>query len=70
MFYEEFTVGSWSLLIPFLVMVGALYALGAEYIETHMITFFPEVGMDAITPKEVGRLRLVWPEKEVTRKAA
>ncbi len=68
MFYEEFTVGSWSLLIPFLALVGALYALGAEYIETHMLSFFPEVGTEAITAKEVARLRLVM--REEIKKAA
>lgn len=70
MFYEEFTVGIWSHIIPFLVMVGVLYAMGTEYIETHMLAFFPEVGTDAITEKEVARLRLVWPEKVELKKAA
>jgi hypothetical protein len=70
MFFEEFTIGAWSYLVPFLVMVGVLYAVGTEYIETHMITFFPEVGTGAITEKEAARIRLVWPEKEVFKKAA
>lgn len=70
MFYEEFTVGIWSHVIPFLVMVGVLYALGAEYIETHMINFFPEVGTEAITEREAPKLRMVWPEKEELKKVA
>jgi hypothetical protein len=71
MFYPEFTIDAWLVAgVLVSVFVGVLYATGADYIEKHMITFYPEVGIDAVTEKELPKLRLVWPMKEVTRKAA
>lgn len=61
-----------------LVMAAALgcYLLGAKYIDRHMITFFPEVGQDAITGeeearlrKELSHLRLVKPKREIKKAA-
>lgn len=77
MFYTELVVPAWSYLIPFLVLVGVCYAMGARWLENHLITFFPEVGNNAIAGEEEARLRgefshlrLVWPKKEEAKKAA
>lgn len=61
MFYPEFIVSTWSYFIPFLVLVGVLYALGAKYLETHLsclYPFFPEGGATVLTEKEAARLRV------------
>ena len=57
MFYEEFTVPFWSLIIPFLVLVGVLYAAATNYVRTHMITAYPEAGTEALTGEEEEHLR-------------
>lgn len=58
MFYPEFTISA-ALVAGILVSVfaGVFFAMGAEYVGMHMITFYPEVGTDAVTGKEEELLR-------------
>ncbi len=57
MFYPEFTVIGWlAAEVIVAVFAGVFWAMGAEYIGEHMINFYPEVGIDAITEREAPRV--------------
>lgn len=56
-------------LLVLLVVSGVIHGLSGKFIEKHMIFFYPEVGLDAVVEKEIPRLRLVWPIKEVKKAA-